>query len=408
MNGSNQLPDAVRAPLPPRRWRVVIALWLVLVFVAAYEIVPASLFPVIQSDLGIDSADASLLVSIQLLAMAGMAVPAGVVLDGRDDRVVMGVTALVLFVTTLANWYAGSAENYLWLLVSRFLAGFTIVFLWSASVNVAAAAFPPARKATAVGLVSAAIPSGFTLGQFLGPRLAAATDWTLTFPALGLSIVFFAGVFWIQSRGLDLQGTDGSPSLDEVRNLLTDPRILTVSVLAFLALSLSLFYNSWIPSYLYDEFGYDIVKAGQIAALLPAVGIVARAASGPVSDRLFDTRRKPIVLLSFLVIFPTTVGFGIVSTEPLLIVLVFLAGFFTQFGLALLYTYVRDLADPALVATALAAVNTFGFLGAFVSPVIAGTVIDRSGSYLMAFGYAALLAGLGIGISWRAPDATAK
>jgi predicted MFS family arabinose efflux permease len=385
---------------------VLIVLWLMLVFVAGYEIAPASLFPVIRSTLGINSTSASLLVSIQLLAMAAMAIPAGIILDGKDDRVVMGITSLVLFITTLANWYTASIGNYTWLLISRFFAGFTIVFLWSASVNVVAASFPPARKATAVGLISAAIPAGFTLGQFLAPRIAAFFNWTVVFPAMGLVILCFSGVFWVLSNGfdLDLEEDGNTPAFNEIAGLLTDVRILLVSVLAFLALSLSLFYNSWIPSYLYDEFGYSVVNAGKIAALLPAVGIVARALSGPASDQLFDTRRKPIVFISFLVILPTTVGFGIVSTIPLLIALVLIAGFFTQFGLALLYTYVRDLAEPALVATALAAVNTFGFFGAFVSPIIAGAVIDYSGSYAMAFGYATVLSITGIVLTWVAPE----
>jgi MFS family permease len=382
-------------------------LWIMLVFVAAYEIVPASFFPLIQSSLGINSANTSLLVSIQLLAMAILAIPAGIILDGRDDRSVMGLTALFLFAITVSNWYTGASGQYTWLLITRFVAGFTIVFLWTASVNVAAAVTPPDRKATAVGLVAAAIPAGFTLGQFLGPQLASRFGWPVSFPVLGATVLFFTGVFWFESRGFDLANSGGIPSFAQVRGLLTDSRILVVSVLGFLALSLSLFYNSWIPSYIYDEFGYSVTQAGQIAALLPAIGVVARSSSGPISDRLFDTRRKPIVLLSFLVILPTTIGFALATTIESLVGLVVLVGFFTQFGLALLYTYVRDLADPTLVATALAAVNTFGFFGAFVSPVIAGALIDVTESYVMAFGYAGLLAAIGILVAWRAPDVKA-
>lgn len=404
MTVTDRFAATLRPAIPARHWRVLALLWVMLVFVAAYEIGPASLFPVIQDDMAISSADASLLVSVQLLAMAALAIPAGVVLDGRDDRVVTAITALCLLGITLVNWYAGTNGEYTWLLVSRFGAGFTVVFLWSASVNVAAATVPPARKATVVSLVSAAIPAGFTLGQFIGPQIAGVLGWAAIFPVLGGAVLLFAILFWIESRGMDLSGSDGFPSMPEIRGLLTDRRILVVSVLAFLALSLSLFYNSWIPSYLYDEFGYSVAGAGQIAALLPAVGIVARGSSGPVSDRLFDARRKPVVLLSFVAILPTTVGFWLVTTIPPLVALVLLAGFFTQFGLALLYTYVRDLADPELVATALAAVNTFGFFGAFVSPIIAGSVIDATGSYGYAFGYAMLLAALGIVVALRAPE----
>jgi nitrate/nitrite transporter NarK len=175
-------------------------------------------------------------------------------------------------------------------------------------------------------------------------------------------------------------------------------------VLAFAAFSLNMFFNNWLPTYLVEEFDVSLAEGGLFAAAFPAVGAVARVSSGALSDRLFAGRRKPIVLGSFLVIAPLIVVIAGIRTIALLVAVLVVAGFVTQMGLALLLPYVRELVAANVAATALSVLNMVGLAGAFSAPVLTGVLIDYTGAYTTAFGYAAGLACLGVMVSWLAPE----
>ncbi|RQG99451.1 MFS transporter [Natrarchaeobius oligotrophus] len=388
-----------------RRWRVMVALWLVLVSMSAYEIVPASVLLLIIEDLSISASAASWLISVQLLAMALLAIPAGMILDQRDNRFISLVAVCALFGAAVWSWWAAVGGEYYSLLASRLFGGVAAVVLWTASVNVVSGVFADDRQATAVGFVSTAIPAGFVFGQLFGPQIATAYGWEMTFPILAAPAVVMMAVFALDSRSVSPAATGRqAPVWSEFRTLFRNRNVLLVSVMGFLALSLSMFYNSWLPSFLVDQFGFSLAGSGMLAAIFPAIGIVARAASGPISFRLFGGRRQPVVVASFAVLLPTTVVIAYVGRGAILYVLLVLAGFFTQFGIALMYTYVREFAAKNVVATALAILNALGFFGAFTAPIIAGVLIDQTDSYVAAFGYASALALLGLALALRTPE----
>jgi sugar phosphate permease len=177
-----------------------------------------------------------------------------------------------------------------------------------------------------------------------------------------------------------------------------------VAGVAFTAFSLNIFFLNWLPSFLVDRLAVSLALGGGFAALFPAVGVLGRGSSGLLSDRLFGGRRRPVVLGSFLIILPFVIVFVFVrSATPLLIAIVVI-GFVTQVGGALLYTYVRELVALNVVSTALAVLNTVGFLGAFVTPLVSGLLFEWSGSHLPVFGYAILLALIGGTLSYAAPE----
>lgn len=167
--------------------------------------------------------------------------------------------------------------------------------------------------------------------------------------------------------------------------------------MAFVAFSLNLLFNSWLPTYVADNFSLPLGIGGAIAALFPAIGVVGRASGGVISDRFFGTRRRPIVLG------PASVAVPFIDRVPLLLVALVVTGFVTQVGLVLLLPYVRELVADNVAATAFAVLNTVGFLGAFSAPVVAGTLIENSGFFTV-FGYAGLLAVVGCVLAWYVPD----
>jgi nitrate/nitrite transporter NarK len=382
---------------------LTLTLWLAFDFVVAYEIAPASLLPLVQEGLGVGPTAASWTVSVLLLAMAVFSIPAGIVLDRIDNRRAIYLSTLAVLLSAVWAWQAGADGAYARLLAARFVGGGGIVTLWTAAVNVVDGAFDRESQGTAIAVLATSIPGGFVVGHLTAPSLAAHVGWAGTFPIYGLLGVLAVGGFALAGRGVPIAVDVETPSRREFGAVLRNPHVWAVAGMAFAAFSLNLFFNSWLPTYVAENFSLPLGLGGAVAAFFPAVGVLARVSGGVVSDRLLGTRRRPIVLGSFVVLAPASVAIPLVDRVALLLVVLVVTGFVTQVGLVLLLPYVRELVADNVAATAFAVLNTVGFLGAFSAPVVSGTLIEEVG-FSAGFAYAGLLAVVGCVLAWAVPD----
>jgi sugar phosphate permease len=194
-----------------------------------------------------------------------------------------------------------------------------------------------------------------------------------------------------------------TPDRTALRELFTDRAVWTVCVLCFLAYSLYLFVNTWLPSYLVDGFGISLAAGGLLTALFPAIGAVGRSSSGVVSERLFGGKRRPVVISAFAVAAPAVVAFVFVSRLESIVGAVLVVGFAIQLVTGLLFSYITELVPPAVRTTAISLLTSIGLFGAFAAPIAAGTIIDRVG-YDPAFLVAGGVALLGVLLALRTPE----
>lgn len=388
-----------------RAWLVAGWLWLAVTGITAYEIAPASVLSLVAADLGVSPTGVSWLVSVFLLGMVVFALPAGFLLDRGNERRVILLTAGIYLLSTGWAFWASGAGAYWSLVAARFVGGAANVVLWTAAINVVGAAFVRTRQGTGLGFLLTSIPGGFAIAHVLTPVLATAVGWRSSFLVYGVWTAAAAVGFWGYTGGLELHTQTTTPDRDAIATVLANRWVWAVGGLAFAAFSLNLFFNNWLPTYLVERFGFSLAAGGAFAAVFPAIGAVARITSGSISDRLMGGRRNPIVFGSFAVIAPLIVLIAAVRTVALLLVALVLAGFVTQMGLALLLPYARELVDENVTATAIAVLNLVGFIGAFLTPILTGWLIERTGGYTVAFGYAVALALAGVLLAWIVPEA---
>lgn len=376
---------------------------------AAYEIGPATVISPIMDGLGVGPTAAGWLVSIMFATAVAASIPVGIWIDRVGPRRATMAGAAALLLAGAWGYVAAVGGSYWWLMTSRVLGGLAYVVLWNAGANLAARVVPPARAATAVGLFTASAPLGFAVGQFGGPIVAAAAGWPMLFPAFaGLGAV--GGLlFWAATRG-GMPGEGGTDADDggldraALGRVLTDRAVWTVCGVGFVAFSLYLFLNSWMPTYLTESGDLTRAQAGTLVAVLPAVGIASRSLSGPISDRGFGGRRRPVLVGSLAIATPVAVGFvlpiGLVGVLALLVA----SGFFLQLAFSLGFTHVRELVDPTVAATAISMLTAVSLLGGVLAPAAGGAILEVTGSLTLAFVAAGALGLVGVGLAWAAPE----
>ncbi|USZ73587.1 MFS transporter [Natronosalvus halobius] len=374
-------------------------------FVAAYQIAPASLLPVIMGRLSIGPTAASWVMSVLFLSMAVGAIPIGMVLDGVDNRNALLASSAWLFVASVWGWYAAGTGGYLSLLGSRLFGGLAVVAIWTASVNAVGNVAASDRQATAITIYATSVPLGFAVGQFATPLVAERFGWALSFPLYGTLALVLTVAFWIVSQDFEMETmTESRPTHSEFLAVFRHRAVWGVATLGCIAISLTFIINNWMPTYFRDQYQLSLTQSGLFAAAFPAIGLLSRSFSGVLSDRTFGGRRKPLVVLAFLVTAPTVVGIALVGSVGLTIGLLLVAGFFSQIGQVLLFVYVRELVAPNVVGTALAVVNAMGFLGAFGAPILTGLIIEWSGAYLLAFAFSGGIASIAVVIALALPE----
>jgi predicted MFS family arabinose efflux permease len=386
------------------KWGILSILCLLYVFVGAYQIVPASVMPITRAELGVGPATASWIVSILFLAMAVAAIPVGVYTDRVDNRRLLGFGTGLLLISSVWGWQAATARTYWLILASRFLGGIAVTIIWTTSVNLSDFLFDDERATTAIAILSASPLLGFAIGQTTGPVLAAKFGWASTFLIFGIgAAAAYGGYVLLSQPGKNTTAAGTTPSGREFTAVLTNSAVWIVAVLAFILFSIHIFLNNWVPSFIVDTYSVSIQQSGLTTALLPFIGIFGRVTTGVVSNRLFDTRRKPVVFISMLVLVPVLLLIYGVGMRSVLYFGLIVAGFFSQHGLAILFTYVREIVPVNVAGTSLAVLNTVGFFGAFTAPTVTGMLIEYSESYYLAFIYVEILILLGLVALWFAP-----
>lgn len=382
--------------------------WLLSVFSQGYIIIPASVLPIITSEFGISSSTAVWIVSVTPGAWALTNFTLGIGIDEFGDMRAISAAVFTVICASMLSWWAGSHHLFWPLILARIIAGAGIGIVWTASANVVGQAFTNDTRGTALGLFTTSAPAGFALAQIVTPLVAGADNWSATFALVAVCVLLSLIVFRFSLRGLQLQESETPGSaLQNVRQVLGSRSVRFGCAMAFAAYSLYLFMNSWMPTYLTENFAISLALSGLLSALFPAVGIVSRASGGYVSDRLLGQRRIPILRVSFLVTLPATALIAHTTSVRFIAVLLIVAGFVIQLTFGIVYSYVQESVAAGISGTALSVLGTAGISGAFTAPLIAGALISVTDAYVTAFAYALGIAVLGLGLAWAAPESVA-
>lgn len=355
----------------------------------AFMIAPSSIAPLFEAEFAISRGAVGNIVSAAIVGTILTQIPGGYLLDRFDNRwVVAPCVALYVGFILLIQF----VDSFVAFLALRALCGVVGGLVFTAGANVIGEVFPADQQGFATGLFMTSPPVSFVIAHTTSPVIGTATGPRSVFLAHAGFAVAGLALLWLGASEPIRSATTPTPA--EFARALGNRAVILVSLSAFAAYALYLFLNTWVPTYGTDVLSLPLSIAGLVTALIPLVGILARAGGGWVSTRL-GGRRRPVLAGGLLLGLVLLVAIPFAEGFLFFLVLLATGAFALQLGIGVYYVLIRELAAPGTKGTSLTVMTTVGFTGSFIAPIAGGWLIDGY-SWTAAFGVFALLGVLGV------------
>lgn len=331
----------------------------------------------IQEDLAISSsAQAGLLMSIFTFSGIILSVPMGV-LTTKYGTFKTGLFSLIcIIVGSVVGAISGS---YGLMLISRLIEGVGLMFLGTIGPAAVARAFAGRSSGTAMGLLMCYMSFGQIIALNIAPIMAANGSWRSFW---WVSAVFgaVALVLWLfLVRDEKTDGTEAAAEVGEkvtLGQVISNKNVLLVCVAFFTYCVVHFGVFNYLPTYMTEVGGISATKAGSLTSIASLIGIPIGILGGVLADK-WGSIKKPLALtmILFAIVVAITPMFG-AGTYAIYVVLY---GIVAMAEAGLSFAAVTTVVKPEQAAIASAALSTGQWLGAFLSTLIFGALLDACG-----------------------------
>ena len=314
--------------------------------------------------------------AIYYYTYAGVQVPAGLLLDRFQPKLILGGAATICAIGSYVFAYAGSIFE---LYIGRLLIGLGAGFAFVGALKIAAIWFPPRQFSYVTGLTFSLGLVGGLLGQAPLAILTSQFGWRFT---MGISTIIilalaFLIIGFIPAKNMDMgKNPKGFTVWKNLRLILQTPPIWVLAVSGGgMAAIITSFTGLWAVPFFIQVKEVSSSAAAGLASIVFVGTIIGAPLAGFFSDRI--KKKKPVILFAaWLVLID--------------LVLIIYVNFFVQLGFYILllilglglgcviiiYAIARTYSPPGAEGTTMAFVNMLVIsLGAIFQPIV-GWLLD--------------------------------
>ncbi|MGL4861441.1 MAG: MFS transporter, partial [Enterobacteriaceae bacterium] len=337
-------------------------------------------------------------------------VPAGIFGDkyGRKKILVPGFMLFAAFIAAVSI-----SPGFLIFIIFWMMTGASQGAYYGPQYALSSEAIPKQWITLGSAIIGSGMSFGIALGYYLSSFLVDTfhTSWKTPFLVIAVPVfliavpvflIALAMLFLVREHATPPDVTAGVKSEANVQqsqfhffDLFRNRNLVMAYITIFCSIYGFFVIITWLPYYLQQERGMDIVYAAGIASIVPWISVLGTLLCSYVSDKL--GRRKPVVL--FMMPLSLLAVFGIVysTSEWVLISVLVLYGLIGKISLnPVLVALVADNAPKASLSTAFGLYNFFGMAASIFAPYITGFIADQTGSLNAGFYFAALITVVGI------------
>jgi len=319
-------------------------------------------------------------VSAYALARVVMDIPAGFLADrfGRKRNMLFGLILIIL--SAIA---AGTANNYVWLILARIVQGIgSALYMTSATTWVAQVTAGESRGRY-MSLYSGLILAGASFGPTIGGY--CAVRFGLHAPFFAYAVFAFIGLIAtlpLKETADSIQTTQSKMRMKDVPSVLLNGPFLLVncSVLALFFLRSGL-RSTLVPLYASLNLGLSEDKIGILLTVAAVATSICTFPSGFLSDKV--GRKKPIMACLFL----SGIAALLIPSQGSLNGLI---GIMVFFGLSTglqgsIAAWPADVAPKDKLGTSMGVYRVMGDIGMVLGPITVSYVADYTGDLTVTF-----------------------
>jgi predicted MFS family arabinose efflux permease len=373
--------SSVNAARSNYKWYAVAMLWWIAFFNYADRQAIFSVFPLLKTQLGLDTVQLGLLGS-SFAWVYGLSAPfAGLVVDRvRRKSAILGglhVWSIICMATALSR-------NFRSLLFFRAAEGLGESFYFPASMSLLSDYHGSSTRSRALGLHQTSVYIGTIAGGYFSGLIGQTYGWRWSFVVFG-GMGILLGVAlqrYLKEPARERSTPETRASLREARSLLNPTAVLLMG--AFLCANfVALVLLSWMPAFLYEKFHLSLAASGLTATIfVQLASMVGSPAGGWWADTL---RRKTPGGRMLVQAAGLACGAPFVvlcaGTQSVLWLVVALAawGFFKGMYDANIFASIFDVVRPEQRGAAAGLMNMVGWMGGGIAPLAVGVVAKQAG-----------------------------
>jgi MFS family permease len=368
-----------RAGSPDYKWWVLVMLWFVCFFNYTDRQAISSVFPRLKAEFGFNKVQLGLIGSAFMYVYAFGSPVAGFLGDRlRRKDLILGGCFFWSAVTVMTGWC-----GKLWQFVTvRALTGLGETFYFPSATSLLSDYHGPRTRSRALGIHNSGVYIGTIAGGWLGAWFAEHIGWRqglYCFGAAGIGLALFL------CRGLrepvrgasEAAGAAKPLSAEEIGRILLHKPAALLLLAAFMAANfVAAIFLVWTPTFLVEKYHFQLTMAGFSGSVFINL---ASALSVPLGGWLADhlAQRNAggrIFVQAAGLLVGSVFVFGVGSTNNVGVLLVMMSLFGACKGVydSNIFASIFDFIEPRARGTAAGLMNTIGWGGGALGPLIVG------------------------------------
>jgi sugar phosphate permease len=370
---------------PSRRWLIFSLAASLFLLSQFYRVSNAVIAPMLLEDLSLDTKAIGLLSASFFYAFALTQIPISLLLDKIGSRQMMTVLSIIGVVGAVIFSFADSLETGV---VGRVLLGIGMSCNLMGSYKLLTLWFSPRMFATLAGILVALGTLGNMVATTPLVLLVDQVGWRISFQLIALINLILSISFYAIVRDRPTRADQSSPStasalytgraLDNLKRLFRSKEYWIISLATFTRYGIfAAFQALWAGPYLMEVVGLAALTTGNLILVLNIGMILGSSSWGTLSDRLFRTRKWPVIAGTLGMAVSIILLSKISTATPFAAqaALFFCFGFCNAAGL-LMYPHIKDLVPADMSGAAMTGINFFTMIGPAVFLQGLGTLMQ--------------------------------
>lgn len=319
-----------------------------------------------------------------------------------DRMSVYRLFAAGVAVWALSTLLTGLVDGLTGLIVLRMMLGLGESCGFSGSSKMIARHVPPERRGLANAVLAAGIALGPAVGTLAGGAILGGWGWRAVFIVFGAGTLLWLVPWFAAVRALP-RGSDPEQAVSRIpyRLLLSHKALWLMGLCNATANFCAFFVIVWLPLYLTTSRGFSIATMAAFATATYGVQALSSLCCGQLSDHVIRRGheegmvRRRFAILGQIGMAVGVLGIAYAASPAAVLGWLLLTGAAMGIGPTMVFALGQIYAGPRLAGSWIGWQTGIASISGIVGPIVTGTIVDATGSYVGAFVFVAGVSAVG-------------